>query len=434
MLITSLSIITTIMLVYTTLYFISKVTDSRLNFIKIEPPKNIFIISSGILIAILHIKIEGNLILLIHILIYIILMKYVIELSTEKAFFSTLVIYLMIAIADVLGVVLYSFINSDIVSLGLEERTIIGNIVIITLLYICSYIKPLLKLLSTLIKTSETKIGNIIVITISLTSLIYIMVYYNIETSDLEDLKVKFLTAITLVFILTKFYIEKQDKNNVIKEYDKMSEYVKVYEDIIEKDRIRRHENKNQLVTIKGMISEDDKKTQEYIDSLIDDNSDKSYKWISELTNIPIGGLKGLLFYKVNQMRDSGIEVSLTISRSLEESKLQNINMKLYKQLCQIIGVYVDNAIEACIDCDIKSIGIEIYKDGDIFEFIITNTYKGNVEVDNMDNAGYTTKGNGHGYGLSLVRDIINSNPQFFQNRELINDYYIQHLFLDLTD
>lgn len=108
--------------------------------------------------------------------------------------------------------------------------------------------------------------------------------------------------------------------------------------------------------------------------------------------------------------------------------------MKLYKQLCQIIGVYVDNAIEACIDCDIKSIGIEIYKDGDIFEFIITNTYKGNVEVDNMDNAGYTTKGNGHGYGLSLVRDIINSNPQFFQNRELINDYYIQHLFLDLTD
>lgn len=192
MLITSLSIITTIMLVYTTLYFISKVTDSRLNFIKIEPPKNIFIISSGILIAILHIKIEGNLILLIHILIYIILMKYVIELSTEKAFFSTLVIYLMIAIADVLGVVLYSFINSDIVSLGLEERTIIGNIVIITLLYICSYIKPLLKLLSTLIKTSETKIGNIIVITISLTSLIYIMVYYNIETSDLEDLIVNF--------------------------------------------------------------------------------------------------------------------------------------------------------------------------------------------------------------------------------------------------
>lgn len=234
--------------------------------------------------------------------------------------------------------------------------------------------------------------------------------------------------------LLIKLYVEQINKNNLKVEYDKMSDYVKIYEDVIEKDRIRRHENKNQLITIKGMISPKDKRANEYIDSLIADNSDKSYKWLSELKNIPIGGLKGLLFYKVNKMRENNIEVSLTISRSLENSKLQNIDTKTYKQLCQIIGVYIDNAIEACLEAESKSIGIEIYKDEDIFEFIISNTYKGNIQVDNIDAAGYTTKGNGHGYGLSLVRDIINSNAQFFQNRELVNEYYIQHLFLDLTD
>lgn len=431
MLITSLSIISSIGLCYITIYFISKLLNTRL---EINIKNLMFILLYSITAIMLH-YITGKMIsIILYYLILMIINKLIFNTSISKSTISALICYLMLICSDILSYFIYLILKMDPFLINMYEKILIGNIVVMCLLLIVSKINIITQLFAAIIEKSENKVIKYILSSIAMLGLLYTFIYYNISSKSLEIVLVNTLTMLLFTVILLKLYVEQMNKKNLKIEYDKMSEYVKVYEDIIEKDRIRRHENKNQLVTIKGMISEDDKKTQEYIDSLIDDNSDKSYKWISELTNIPIGGLKGLLFYKVNQMRDSGIEVSLTISRSLEESKLQNINMKLYKQLCQIIGVYVDNAIEACIDCDIKSIGIEIYKDGDIFEFIITNTYKGNVEVDNMDNAGYTTKGNGHGYGLSLVRDIINSNPQFFQNRELINDYYIQHLFLDLTD
>lgn len=431
MLITSLSIISSIGLCYITIYFISKLLNIRLE-INI---KNLMIILIYSITAIMLHYITGKTIsIILYYLILMIINKLIFKTSISKSTISALICYLMLICSDILSYFIYLILKIDPFLINMYEKILIGNIVVMCLILIVSKINIITQLFAAIIEKSENKVIKYVLSSIAMLGLLYTFIYYNISSKSLEIVLVNTLTMLLFTVILLKLYVEQMNKKNLKIEYDKMSEYVKVYEDIIEKDRIRRHENKNQLITIKGMISEDDKKTQEYIDSLIDDNSDKSYKWISELTNIPIGGLKGLLFYKVNQMRDSGIEVSLTISRSLEESKLQNINMKLYKQLCQIIGVYVDNAIEACIDCDIKSIGIEIYKDGDIFEFIITNTYKGNVEVDNMDNAGYTTKGNGHGYGLSLVRDIINSNPQFFQNRELINDYYIQHLFLDLTD
>ena len=47
-----------------------------------------------------------------------------------------------------------------------------------------------------------------------------------------------------------------------------------------------------------------------------------------------------------------------------------------------------------------------------------------------MDKEGYTTKGKNHGVGLSLVKDIINSNSKLEQRREVIKDYFYQYLYV----
>lgn len=45
-----------------------------------------------------------------------------------------------------------------------------------------------------------------------------------------------------------------------------------------------------------------------------------------------------------------------------------------------------------------------------------------------MDNPGYTTKENGHGYGLSLVREIIESNDRLSSEREIKDNIFKQIL------
>lgn len=431
MLITSISIITSIALCYTTIYFSSKIINIKLKF----NFKNIMcILAFSVSTILIHYITDETISIILYFLILMIINKLIFQVSISKATSAALISYLVLICSDILSVFILMIFKIDPPTLTVFQKPIFGNILVMIMLTVLSKISIFENLLEFIVNKAENKVSKCILSSITIVGLLYTFAYYNISAKNIETILVNVLTIILFTVILIKLYIEQISKNNLRVEYDKMSEYVKVYEEIIEKDRIRRHENKNQLITIKGMISNKDKKAHEYIDSLIDDNSDKTYRWMGELKNIPIGGLKGLLFYKVNRMRENNIEVSLTISRSLENSKLQGINTKVYKQLCQIIGVYVDNAIEACMESKNKSIGIEIYKDGDIFEFIITNTYKGNLEVDNIDNAGYTTKGTGHGYGLTLVKDILNTNPQFFQNREMINDYYIQHLFLDLTE
>lgn len=431
MLITSISIITSIALCYTTIYFSSKIINIKLKF----NFKNIMcILAFSVSTILIHYITDETISIILYFLILMIINKLIFQVSISKATSAALISYLVLICSDILSVFILMIFKIDPPTLTVFQKQIFGNILVMIMLTVLSKISIFENLLEFIVNKAENKVSKCILSSITIVDLLYTFAYYNISAKNIETILVNVLTIILFTVILIKLYIEQISKNNLRVEYDKMSEYVKVYEEIIEKDRIRRHENKNQLITIKGMISNKDKKAHEYIDSLIDDNSDKTYRWMGELKNIPIGGLKGLLFYKVNRMRENNIEVSLTISRSLENSKLQGINTKVYKQLCQIIGVYVDNAIEACMESKNKSIGIEIYKDGDIFEFIITNTYKGNLEVDNIDNAGYTTKGTGHGYGLTLVKDILNTNPQFFQNREMINDYYIQHLFLDLTE
>lgn len=431
MLITSLSVVTTIMLGYTIIYFVSKLLNENL---ELNIKNIMFIILFSIIIIGIHNITDKTISIILYFLILLVVTKLIFNTTISKAIMTSLMCYLVLIISDASAFLVCALVKINPLQLSKLEMLMLGNIMVLPIVFILTKIKILLNVMNMAINKSEVKIIKYILLSLLIIGILYTFIYYNISEKNLEIILMNILIVTLFAVLLIKLYVEQINKNNLKVEYDKMSDYVKIYEDVIEKARIRRHENKNQLVTIKGMISPKDKRANEYIDSLIADNSDKSYKWLSELKNIPIGGLKGLLFYKVNKMRENNIEVSLTISRSLENSKLQNIDTKTYKQLCQIIGVYIDNAIEACLEAESKSIGIEIYKDEDIFEFIISNTYKGNIQVDNIDAAGYTTKGNGHGYGLSLVRDIINSNAQFFQNRELVNEYYIQHLFLDLTD
>ena len=227
------------------------------------------------------------------------------------------------------------------------------------------------------------------------------------------------------------FFKEKSNNNNLMNKYDQLYEYSKTYEKEIIKRSKKQHEFENQLIIIKSMVQDDDKDTVSYIDGLLkDDEANKDIRWLSKLANIPLGGLKGLLYFKINEMVDKNINVNLEVSESLTKVSSWKTYTSNPQDISKIIGVYLDNAIEAASVAKTKEIEIQFYKEGKNIVLCLGNTYKGKIEESKLDSEGYSSKGNNRGYGLSLVKDLISKHPELEQKRVIMDQYFVQHLIM----
>ena len=79
----------------------------------------------------------------------------------------------------------------------------------------------------------------------------------------------------------------------------------------------------------------------------------------------------------------------------------------------------MDNAIEATIETVDKYIELSFDMQENEFDITILNSCKEKVDVSIMSNLEYSTKGKNRGYGLPMVKDILNNNRAF----DLIQKY-----------
>ena len=219
------------------------------------------------------------------------------------------------------------------------------------------------------------------------------------------------------------------DNNKLKLEYDKLLDFMKTYEIEIEKQHIQHHESKNQLVTIKAKLldQENNKNVIEYIDSILDENISMNQAYYAKFQYLPSNGLKALFYFKVSEAKNKGINITISISPKIKNSLLNDLSANNFKQLGRIIGVYLDNAIEASSLSNSKSMGIEVYKENEDIKIIITNSFDGEID-EKVGNTIFSTKGKNRGHGLMLVNSIINNNNMFYQKREIRKNVYVQIL------
>ena len=246
-----------------------------------------------------------------------------------------------------------------------------------------------------------------------------------------HKINLAFLLVFNLFVIIIYFvfiYNYLKTNNNYIKVYDKYNmtlNSLKEYEDILSRYRISNHENKNQLLTIRSMIK--NKKVASYIDEIVENKIKDNEKLMFDSMVIPEGGLRGLIYSKMLLMKEKNIEFDLCVDKALKTTDLTVISDDLMFNICSIVGVYLDNAIEAVKELKEKYITIEIYLD-DTLNIAITNNYEGNIDLDSIDKVGYSTKGGSHGYGLSLANEIISNNKSIKNNRSISDDEFTQEI------
>lgn len=308
--------------------------------------------------------------------------------------------------------------------------TIFSNSFILVLIYLISKISILKKFINYLIDWYDKNEYKSLIFFVFLVLVLSTFVLYN----NFINILPPFLLLITNIFFVgvfvfvIGFFREKTSKNKIIYEYDQLLDYIKTYEQLLDEKSKNQHEYKNQLSVIRMMAK--NKKTIEYIDSLLENETEENLEIINKLKYIPKGGLKGLIYYKIETMKKKKLNIFIDVSSELQNSKLWHKCDQNLQSISKILGVYLDNAIEACENSKEKYIIFEVFLEEKNIVFKISNTFSNEINMEKIDNEGYTTKGKGKGYGLSLVKDLIEKNSCLEQSRAISGIYYIQKLYI----
>lgn len=279
------------------------------------------------------------------------------------------------------------------------------------------------KLVSITDRINRYHLFLVILVVVLIASFLTVFFYYKIRLIYLIIIN---LVVIIIYFIFIYHYLKAN--NNYLKVYDKYNmtlNSLKEYEDILSRYRISNHENKNQLLTIRAMVK--NKKVASYIDEIIESKIKDNEKLMFESLVIPEGGLRGLIYSKMLLMKENNIDYELDIDKKIKTTTLTELSEDLVLNICNIVGVYLDNAIEAVKNMDKGYVIIEMYLD-DTLNIAITNNYNESINIDKMDDVGYSTKGGGHGYGLSLVKEIIDKNKDITNIRRITDEEFTQEI------
>lgn len=368
-------------------------------------------------------------------LIYLIVFKVYYKESWGKTLVGLLISFITVSISEIIFGILFvqvggfdiKFFNNGIIGI------LIGNFQIMLIALFISNLKKFKDIFGNIVLNINENRKILLSFFLILSLSIVTFIAYN---NGYNEGPLSYVILINLFFIsvyvfMIGFFVEKSSNDNLISKYDQLHEYSKTYEQELVKRSKRQHEYENQLIIIRSMIEENEDNAVEYINRILKSDEKKNdIKWLTKLTYIPYGGLKGLLYFKLNEMMNKKLNVYLEVSEDLKKKSLWKTYEEDAQDISRIIGVYLDNAIEAASISEEKTIEIQFYLENKNIVFCLGNTFKGKIEESKLDNEGYSSKGKNRGYGLPLVKDLLLKHEELKDERVIVDQYYVQKLII----
>ena len=193
-------------------------------------------------------------------------------------------------------------------------------------------------------------------------------------------------------------------------------------------DNVRgfKHDFNNIVTTIGGYVNTDDLDgLRKYYKQLEEDceKVNNMYLLNPDIINNP--GVYNLLTTKYSDALNKHIKVNLTFLLDLKD-----LHTNIY-EFARILGILLDNAIEAASECEEKAINI-VFRDDQKNNrniILVENTYKNkDVNIDNIFGKGVSGKENHTGLGLWEIREILkkNNNQNLYTSKT--EKYFSQQL------
>ena len=279
-----------------------------------------------------------------------------------------------------------------------------------------------------------------------LSIIIFILIFYNYlsiySLLGKEDIALYYLTIITIsvFFILFSSITYNLVKNTKIKsevksenqKLEQQKKYILALEKNNNEIRKFKHDFNNIILGLDGYINNDDfdkEKLKKYFNSAImnfNNNIELNDIVIAKLNSIKVSSLKSLITNKVFMAQNNNIDVDINIQGEITDFYTDEM------QLSRVLGVLLDNAIEASLEVtDDKKIDINIIQIDKTTDIQISNTFNNTgTPIADFNKEGFSTKGTNRGLGLSSAHEIANKLNMLL-NTEIDGNTFIQILTIE---
>ena len=221
-------------------------------------------------------------------------------------------------------------------------------------------------------------------------------------------------------------YVKSEEIKSAEKDKQHLMEnYIVCLENMVEETKTFRHDYKNTLSTMAGFIHENQLK--ELKDFFYMQLQRPAYTKLDEiqaweyLKNIQSMELKGLMFEKLLFAINKGIHVKVEIAEHFD------VQYDGLKDLIRILGIFIDNAIEAA-EKQQGLIRIILAQSSEHIMFQIMNSYDKKPDISKIFEKGYSTKGAGRGLGLYEARILLQKYTDIVHECNCKDGWFTQQL------
>lgn len=236
-----------------------------------------------------------------------------------------------------------------------------------------------------------------------------------------------FIISTVLIINIIKAHMEKVDIEMRQDSYNRLQEYTNQIENMHSSLRSFKHDYSNIMLSMSGYIEANDMEgLRDYFDKEIlplSKNITKNTAHINQLINIKTTELKSIISSKLLYAIELNINVSIEVTDEVTSIPMDTLD------LCRVIGIFLDNAIEATLETDRPTIRFALINLDTEYIFIISNTFleKG-IPYATLSKPNVSTKGVNRGIGLYNAHEIIAKYNHVFLDTEIKNKSFVQRL------
>ena len=399
------------------------------NLLKIRPSKKqsyTYILIASLIAIITNLFVKNPFSYLINLISFFIFMHFLFKQNIRNSCIAMVSTYISIFISVVLAqTILNEFMKInyiDMVTIPLYH--IITSLLIYTIFsLVCILLKKRKKIFDYLQPSLKvTVIINLIlgISVIFINSYIISIYHFNFSTT----VKVIMILSLLVYFVFSMYSIRTNKLEQTAKDLETEKIYNKTLSILHDNIRCFKHDFNNIVQVIGGYIDLNDMNgLNKYYQSLLKECKLNNNLNLLNPQTINNPSIYSLLNNKYYQALQYGITMNFEIF-----SDLSTINFNIY-EFTRILGILLDNAIEAAKETTEKIIEIQFKSDSKKQLFIIENSCAdNNISTTKIFEKGYSTKKNNSGIGLWKVHNILSKNTNIDLFTTVKNNKFKQEL------